>query len=397
MAKISKRVSMRTIRALGPGYTAEADAVDETTWGQFLQEFDDANIYQTWSYAEVICGRRRMSHLVLRQNGKVAAIAQARITKLPLLNLGIAYVQWGPIWQHSAAELSAETFRQALRALRNEYICKRGLALRLFPVVFDDPSTCFPEILEQEGFSSLGEETRGRTILMDLSPPLEELRQGLGRNWKRNLKQAEENGLEVIEGSEAELFEAFIQIYKEMVLRKKFVEPNDINQFKLIQAQLPAKFKMKITLCRSGGDNCAGLVWSAIGKTGIELFAATSDAGSQTKGSHLLRWKLVEELKQSGIATYNLNGINPVKNPGTYKFKFDLAGKHGKDVHYLGRFDSYSGSVSRSCVEFGDTLRAKYRSLRERVKNGRDVKAGSKERNTEVETEVPRAAISPRS
>ena len=53
-----------------------------------------------------------------------------------------------------------DTFRQAVRALRNEFVCKRGLVLRLFPLLFDDDAPCFASMLAEEGFVSRGEETR---------------------------------------------------------------------------------------------------------------------------------------------------------------------------------------------------------------------------------------------
>jgi hypothetical protein len=361
------------IRELGPAYTSEVDTVDEQTWFQILQQFDDANIYQTWSYGAVISGRRNISHLVLRENGDIAAIAQARIARLPLVNMGIAYVLWGPLWRRGQAEASIETFRQAIRALRNEYVCRRGLVLRIFPILFDDDAPRFSTILAAEGFS-VGKGPRGRTILMDLSPTLKELREGMGGMWKRNLKLAERQGLEVVECSSDELFGAFTTIYKEMVSRKAFVEPNDINQFRLIQAQLPEKFKMKIMLAKSGEDVCAGLICSAIGKTAVYLFGATSNKGMKNCGSYVLHWKLLADLKRTGFAIYDLNGINPVKNPGTYKFKADLAGKKGKDVYYLGRFDSRSSFLSSLCIEFGDTARACYRKLKELAKSAQGVK-----------------------
>lgn len=357
-------MAIRNMRDLAPGCTSEVDTVDKETWCRILEQFDDANIYQTPSYAAVTCGWRNMSHLVLRKHGHVVAAAQARIAKLPFINAGIAYVRWGPLLRRRATEPDVDTFRQAIRALRNEFVCKRGLVLRLFPILFDDVSPSFSAVLAEEGFSLVGEEPRGRTILLDLNPSLDELRESMGGNWKRNLKAAERNGLEIIEGTEDELFKRFIHIYKEMVSRKKFVEPNDINQFRLIQAQLPEQFKMKIMLCKSGTDICAGLVWSAMGTTGIELFAATSNSGMQSRGSYLLRWKLVGILKHNRFAVYDLNGINPARNPGTYKFKSDLARKHGKDVCYLGRFDSYANVLSNSCVACGDRLRTIYQKLK---------------------------------
>ena len=77
-------------RDLKSGYTVEVDLADEQSWREILCEFDDANLYQTWAHAAVISGRRNVSHLVLRHDGKIVAVAQARIAKLPLVNLGVA-------------------------------------------------------------------------------------------------------------------------------------------------------------------------------------------------------------------------------------------------------------------------------------------------------------------
>jgi lipid II:glycine glycyltransferase (peptidoglycan interpeptide bridge formation enzyme) len=383
LGDVSEPMPIRAIRELAAGYTSEIDGVDEQTWCHLLQEFDDANLYQTWSYASVLSGRRSMSHLILRRNGDVAAIAQARITRLPFINLGIAYIQWGPLWRRGNREADTETFRQSIRALRNEFVCKRGFSLRLFPLVFDNEPLSCSSVLAEEGFSASLNEKRRRTILMNLLPSLANLREGMGGNFRRNLKIAERNGLEIVEGSSDELFETFIDIYKEMVSRKKFEEPNDIDEFRLIQTRLPDRLKMRIMLCRSGDRVCAGLVCSPIGDTAIYLFGATSKVGLTVSGSYLLQWKLIENLKHESIEKYNLNGINPDKNPGTFKFKSDLAGKNGKDVYYAGRFDSHPGFISRSCTEFGATLRTAYRKLKQSAKRGRDAKATVKVTNDE--------------
>src|ERR1700693_5115411 len=117
-------------RELAQGYTMEVDTCDEARWYEVLERFEDASIYQTWSYAEVIAGRRNTSHLIVRKNGEVVAIAQARIAKLPLINAGIAYIHWGPLWRRRDMEADLDVFQQAVRALQNEFACRRGLVLR---------------------------------------------------------------------------------------------------------------------------------------------------------------------------------------------------------------------------------------------------------------------------
>ncbi len=352
------------MRELHPGYTSEIDTVDEKKWSEIIQQFDDANIYQTWSYEVVRSGRQNISHFLLLRDSDVVAAAQSRIVKIPFIKVGIAYIRWGPLCCLHDSQIPMETFRQAIRALRNEYVCKRGLILRIFPLLFEDDSRSFLPILDQEGFARLRSARRDRTLLIDLNPPLTDLRKGLKASWRRQLNRAEKNELEITEGHEDELFEMFIKIYQEMVNRKKFVEPHDITEFRSIQKHLPEIFKMKIMLSRFHGDLCAGLICSKIGKTGVYLFGATSNRGLESRGSYLLHWKLIEWLKNNGFSYYDLHGINPTINPGTYRFKTGLCGKNGRDVSFLGQFDSYKNGLDRFWMRCGDTLRMVHRKTK---------------------------------
>jgi lipid II:glycine glycyltransferase (peptidoglycan interpeptide bridge formation enzyme) len=348
---------------LSPGYTREIDRVDQETWYELLRWFNDASIYQTWAYGLVRNGRPNLSHLVVKEHGKVVAIAQSRIVRAPILGGGIAYVMWGPLWRSRNRHADATVFRQAIRALRNEYVVERGLLLRLYPVLFEeDHSWCLP-VLQEEGFSRVEGTNRARTILMDLSPTLDELQKGLRPHWQRELKVAGKQKVELVEGVGDELFEQFVGMYKEMVARKKFREPNDIREFQQIQRQLPSEYKMKLMLCRSMEGLCAGAICSAIGGTALYLFGATSIIGMKSRGSYSLQWKLIERLKEMQVSQYDLNGINPDVNPGTYKFKSDLAGEKGRDVRFLGQFESCENIISRACVSMGEKVRALARGL----------------------------------
>lgn len=351
------------MRLLDSRYSSEVDGINDEMWYQALRQFDDANMYQTWAYGLVRSGRQNISHLLVKKEGRLVAIAQCRIARVPFIGAGIAYVMWGPLWRGREATADVESFRQAIRALRNEYVCRRGMLLRIYPTLFDDDSPCFLSILEEEGFRRMGKEGRSRTILMDLDRSLDELQRDLRPHWQRELKVAEKQKLEIIEGSEDSLFEMFIEMYREMVARKKFREPNDIDEFRTIQRQLPAEMKMKIMLCRSSQGICAGLICSVIGGTAIYLFGATSSTGMKSRGSYLLQWKLIEWLKHSLVPQYDLNGINPEANPGTYKFKSDLSGNKGREVSFLGQFESCESVLSLACASVGEKLRSAGRAL----------------------------------
>lgn len=366
------KMKTRKIRALGFGYSAEVDGVHEAAWGKLMQQFEDCNINQTWAFGMALSGQQNLSHLIVRFRGEIASIAQVRIKRVPILGSGVAYVSWGPMWRRIGARLSVENFRQAVRALRNEFVCKRGLTLRVFPLAFADEASELAEILAEEGLACAGREESDRTLLMDLSPSLPQLRESMEKNWRRCLRHAENGDLKVVEGTEEELFDEFIQIYRQMISRKMFAGSLDYKRLKEIQARLPDELKMKVMLCKSNEGVCAGLIASLMGKMGIDLFAATSNIGTRSNASYLLRWKMLENLKAQGAVIHNLNGINPADNPGTYRFKRGMAGRQGRDTYYLGKFDANPGVVGYALMELGDSLR---KGLRESLSRFAEARA----------------------
>ena len=352
------------MRKLSPGYSSEVDSVDKDTWFEILKGFCDTNIYQTWSYDAIRCGRNNISHLVLKKNENIVAAAQAKIVKIPFTNIGIAYIRWGPLWKLHHRDNDTEVFSQSIRALRNEYACRRGLVLRIYPILFDDNSDLFLSYLETEGFSRNKTIKKERTLIIDLDQPLETLRKGLKQKWRNCLNRAEKNELEIIEGHDDKLFEKFITIYRQMLGRKIFIEPNDINEFRLIQRDLPEAFKMKIYLCRFNNEVCVGAIFGAIGNTGIYLFGATNNTGMKSNGSYLLQWKFIEWLKENHFSWYDLNGINPETNPGSYRFKNGLCGKNGKDIYFLGQYETWKNPLSFIFIQCAQILLSYYRKTR---------------------------------
>jgi len=348
---------------LDSGYSVEVDQVDEATWYQLLEQFDDASIYQTWAYGSVRSGPRNNSHLLLKRQGQVVAMAQSRIAKAPVFGAGMAYIMWGPIWKRKDERSDPAVLRQAVRALRNEYSVTRGLLVRLYPVLFEEEHGWVLPILEEEGFIRVGDGGGAQTILMDLTPSLDELHERLFPHWRRELKVSAKQEVEVTEGQDNDSFEKFIGMYKEMVARKKFQEPNNIREFQDVQRRLPDTFKMRLMLCRSHDGDCAGLICSTIGSTALYLFGATTTVGLKRRGSYLLQWRLIQRLKETHVRHYDLNGINPETNAGTYKFKRDLAGEKGRAVRFLGRFDSCESRLSLACVTVGEKVRRLRRAL----------------------------------
>jgi lipid II:glycine glycyltransferase (peptidoglycan interpeptide bridge formation enzyme) len=328
------------------------DDINQAQWNEFLGEFGDASIYQTSAYGAVRWGEKRLSRLVLENGNSLAGIAQVAVVSLPLMRAGIAYLPWGPLWERKGSSPDLERFRSIIRALKEEYVVKRGLLLRIAPAVPREERPEIFEMLIEEGFTQSA--PGYRTIMLDLSPDLQTLRKQLDQKWRNQLNRAEKNGLTLREGSGDDLYDVFVELYRRMLYRKQFRTDVDVEVFRAVQKGLPEPQKMRILLCESEGRPIAAMVVTWIGDRGIYLLGASSDDGNQKKGSYLLQWRMIEWMKEQGCRRYDLGGIDPVNNPSVYHFKRGIA----KTVCcHIGQFEISPNRFVKRIVNSGEALR----------------------------------------
>lgn len=350
-------------------FQIETDQVSLTEWSRLMALFEDANIYQTWAYGAVHWGSPNLSHLVVRRNGEVVGMAQLRIVGSPRWRCGIAYLRWGPMCQLRGRPLELESVRRLAMALHEEYARRRGLFLRILPNAFAGSDRA---ALLQHEFSQFNQAqpipaNAERTFLLDLTPPLEELRKKLDQKWRNQLNRAEKNALSLVTGKSIEEYRIFAQLYEKMWSRKKFRTTVDVHEFGRVGAALPAGQQLKIYICQYQGIPVSGIVCSALGNTGIYLLGATDDAGLNTKGSYLLQWSMIKWLKENGFQHYDLGGIDPELNPGVYHFKQGLS---GQDVSRLPPFESCERFLSSVCMRAADLVRGGFRGFMTRSSQG---------------------------
>ena len=340
-----------------PVYSYTVKRADPEQWSALIDGFSDANIFQTSAFSSVKSPRAQIESMIIRRGDEIVAVALVRITST-FIGLRSAYVRWGPLWRRKGAVPNFEVWRHAIKLLRLEYATKRKMWLRLFPLAVKEDEHPYGAALSDEGFAQV-QTTASRTMVLDLSAPLAQLRKGLEQKWRNCLNNAERNNLEIVEGTGEELFERFLVPFTQMVSRKRLEEPGDIAGFKAIQAILPDRHKLRVFLCYANGEICAGAIASAFGQRGVYHFGATADSGMRTKASYLLQWRIITWLKEMGCIEYDLHGVNRTTNPGVYNFKAGLCGKNGREVEFLGTFDTYGSVVAFLCAKTADkTVRA---------------------------------------
>ena len=354
---------MRSDFTPNSAWEVEVDRATAAEWSQMLDLFDDANIYQTWSYGGVHWGDKSLSHLVLKRGGEVLAMAQLRIVRPTRFKFGMAYLRWGPVWQRRGVSLDSEVCTYMARVLEEEYVSNRKLLLRMLPNGFvSSPRAA----VIQSAFSMFTRETpvadnTYRTFVLDLAPDLEELRRKLDPKWRNKLSGAERNNLKVIVGNGSVEYRTFCLMYNEMRKRKMFETTVDVEEFERIQKDLPESLRMQVLICEDQDVPVAGLVASAMGDTAIYLLGATSDAGLNSKGAYLLQWTLIKWLKENGIKWYDLGGIDPERNPGVYHFKKGLS---GADVTQVNPLRACTSAMSSALVRVGFAVRDTARAVK---------------------------------
>jgi len=329
-----------------------------------LDLFDDASIYQAAAYGEVRWGTRNLSRIVLKRNGEVVGIAQVRIIRPTPLKFGMAYLRWGPLWERRGASIDSEVPRQLAIAIEEEYAKKRKLFVCVLPNAFAGSHRA--EVF-QSAFSSFTHEINEpgdeyRTFVVDLTPSVEKLRSGLDAKWRNKLKGAEKNNLTIVSGEGSEEYRAFREMFSQMHKRKGFETSVDVDEFGRMQETLSESQRMRVLICQENGVPVAALVVSAMGDSAIYLHGATSDAGLKAKGAYLLHWTMMCWLKERGIKSYDLGGIDPERNPGVYYFKRGFSGADCTQIKpYAVSNSVFSSGMAKAGVALQRALRASFK------------------------------------
>lgn len=355
---------MTTAAVHGAEFTHALNVVEEEPWYRVLDAFQDATIFQTPAFCRAKVPRARLEQLVVRRGLDVVAAALVRVVPIPLVGTSIAYVLWGPLCQRWGQARDVAAWRRALAVLREEYVGKRGVGLRIAPLLTGKDDAEWVSLFRQQGYRHVVPARGNRTIVIDLDRPLDQLRRGLDQKWRNRLNSAEKQDLVIRQGDDEPMFELFLDVYRQMLARKRLAEPGDIRGFRAAQSMLPDRFKLQVFVAMADGVPAAGVICSAVGGRGIFAFGATSAVGMKNRASYALQWRVIEWLKHNRCTLYDLHGSDAETNPGVYAFKIGLCGRNGGEETFIGHFEASDGLRTGLLLRAADRANAVYKRLR---------------------------------
>jgi hypothetical protein len=325
-------------------------------WDTLTPMFRDTTYRQFSSYAAAAAQRVGAKSELngLFEDQTLIGLADVRIKTVPLTSLGIAYVNYAPVTMNDGG-FCAERFGRSVDALREEYVERRRLLLRVVPPLSGGR---FQELqiatLKACGFQVCAQRRRRETFILDLAKPIAAIRKDADLHWRRNLAKAEKADISITRSVAVEDFDRFDRIFLELAKLKDFKTNQDVHFFKAVQPDIPPDQKLVLHLAWHGQELVAGHLGSFVGDAAIYLLGAANSKGRDLRASYLLHWTVIQHAQSAGNIYYDLGGIDQEQNPGVFRFKQGLNGRAVVDV---GPYEYTPGNFRKSALQFLEATR----------------------------------------
>lgn len=165
---------------------------------------------------------------------------------------------------------------------------------------------------------------------------------GMNQLWRRNIKKAAKEGVEVSNGTVGEDLKAFHDLYVHTAERDHFT-PRALRYFETMFAAMSAEDpeRIKLYLAHHEGDLVAATILVRVGAHAWYSYGASSTGKREVRGSNACQWAMISDSLAAGCDVYNLRGITPTldaddSHVGLIQFK---VGTGGEAVRYVGEWD----------------------------------------------------------
>lgn len=326
----------------------------------FISELPSASFLQLPEWAAVKTDWKNKS-LGLYEGSSLVGVALLLTRALPFSGKSFGYIPEGPIFLPHFS-LNQEVLASLVSFAKNENV----FLLRVGPAIpyRDWENEVIKAAIASEHASSLTttqstiEHEKGRSAIesfqksgwravisengfsegqpnfvfqLDLRKHDEEsLAIGFNQQWRRNIKKAEKEGVEVFRGKKEDLSE-FHKVYLETADRDNFI-PRPLRYFERMWDKLNRHDNhLSLFLAKWQGQVIASTIAIHVGDHYWYSYGASSAFGREARGSNAVQWVMMKDALARGATCYDLRGITPTLDPkdphvGLIQFKVGTGG-----------------------------------------------------------------------
>jgi lipid II:glycine glycyltransferase (peptidoglycan interpeptide bridge formation enzyme) len=354
-----------------PARDLSVRAIGESEHLDFLRSLRSASFLQTPAWGQVKSEWRRESLGWFRGDELVGA-GLVLYRQLPKVKRYLAYLPEGPVidWESGSlgdwlAPMTAHLRAQGAFGVRmgppvvtrrwSAAQVKEGIAdpavRRLGDVGPEDRSASGARVVSQ--LTELGWRLQATDAGFAAGQPQynfqipltgrteDDVLKGMNQLWRRNIKKAAKEGVEVSVGDGDDL-KLFHDLYVHTAERDHFT-PRPFSYFRTMYDALSAEDpdRIRLWLARHGGDLVAATIAIRVGGHAWYSYGASSTEKREVRGSNAVQWAMIRDALTAGADVYDLRGITDTLDAddphvGLIQFK---VGTGGEAVEYAGEWD----------------------------------------------------------
>jgi peptidoglycan pentaglycine glycine transferase (the first glycine) len=304
-------------------------------WDAFIKSQPRANVLQQAAWGELKSAYGWSSERVtLMDDMKTQLVAGAQLLFRPLpFRLGtMAYLPMGPYGNDARLWQSVDAIAR-----------KHGAAfLKWEPGIYRTDE--FRPDFKNLGFSESPQTVQPpNTVLIDLSGDDEAILARMNQGTRRKIRQSQKNSIRYYEASKADVAK-FTAMMQTTGSRNAF-GVHEPGYYERAYDLFVPKGDAALILAEHEGDNLAGIMVFAAGKTAWYLYGASSDVKRNLMGAYGVQWAAIQWAKARGCDTYDMWGI-PDADEATLEAQFETRSDGLWGVYGFKR--GWGGEVVRS-------------------------------------------------
>lgn len=274
-------------------------------WDHYLANLNGHPLQSAlWGDARNHIDGREDLRLVFLQNGLPVWMARAELRRVR----GVGIVAWIPRGPTMAAGFDEATIRSEISVLFREH----GVLL----------------YITDQYAQSDAESSSVRTIWIDLEQGMSELEKRIDKQWRYGARKALREGVEVQQCDSPDDVAKFYNMCLEISQSKGFELPGSRELMeKLLDSSHATNQDMRLFLAKFDGKIGAGAFVARSGKHAHYIWGAADRELSRLRVGEAVQWAVINWAVDNGCTRYDLEGIDPVNNPGVYAFKKKMGGE----------------------------------------------------------------------
>ena len=276
---------------------------DQTKWDDFVKSHKEANFLQSWDFYEFhkSRGKKIVRRAAIDDKGVILA-AYAGVVETAKRGTYLA-IAGGPITDFKNKKLVREIFDD-IKKMGEEHKC---VFVRVRPQLplSDNSLKLMRELGLKKAPMYLSVEYAG---VLDLKKSEEEILAGASQGFRRKLRKAEKNNIEITADTEQKSIKEFCKLEKKHAERQKYVAFSESFLTKQFDA-FAKNNEVLIYTARKDGEILAQNFMIFYGPEASYHYGVSSQLGTKYSAAPLLHMAAMKEARKRGCVRYNLWGI----------------------------------------------------------------------------------------